>query len=406
MIRVSCVLAVGFCAAMWLASASTAPAADDAAAQDQPQVKSDKAAKTPAPAAKPKRELSPELASLRDSVRQALAAQRKQPFNTGENSAADIISYCLAFGCTTEVSLGQSDGQRANGITCLCWNYPCGGFELLRPTKDHIAARIGYGYQSQPGEFLAMLALSRVPENYPLRAASRTRSVSDLIEAEKLACRSGSDMSLRLIGLSYYVDEPEWKNDLGETWSLERIVADEMGQPVVTAPEGGLNRLMGLSFAVSRRAKRGLPIEGQFQRAEKYAASFQDFALQLQNSDGSWGPYFLAARSASREPASQLRSTGRVLEWLALSMTDRKLEDPRVMKAVEYVAGLLDGQRYDWNATSLSARDVAALGHALHGLSVYDDRVFKPADVPATEKPAADKAPAAARRDADESKTR
>ena len=114
---------------------------------------------------------------------------------------------------------------------------------------------------------------------------------------------------------------------------------------MVTAPEGGLNRLMGLSYAVARRAKRGQPIDGQFERAEKYTADFQAFALQLQNADGSWGPHFLAARSTSPDAAAQLRSTGRVLEWLAISLPDKQLEDARVMKAVEYVAGLLGSQR-------------------------------------------------------------
>ena len=222
------------------------------------------------PAAKPKRELSPALAALRDLVRQTLAMHQKQAFNTRENSATEIMNYCLAFGCGTEVSLDGSDGQRINGITCLCWNYPCGGFEMLGPSQGHIAARIGYGYQEHPGEFLAMLAMSRVPPNYPVRVGKDTRTVADLVEAEKLACRSGSDLSLKLIGLSYYVDEPEWKNDLGETWSIERIIQEEIAQPVVTAPEGGLNRLMGLSYAVARRAKRGQPIDGQFERAQKY----------------------------------------------------------------------------------------------------------------------------------------
>ena len=205
-------------------------------------------------------------------------------------------------------------------------------------------------------------------------------------------------MSLKLIGLSYYVDEREWKNDLDETWSIERIVQEEVAQPVVTASEGGLNRLMGLSYAVARRAKGGQPIDGQFQRARKYTADFHAFALQLQNSDGSWGPSFLAAKSASPDAASQLRSTGRVLEWLAMSLPDPKLEDARVVHAVEYVARLLGSQRYQWNTPSLSTREIVAVGHALHGLTVYDQRVFQPAD--AVEKPAADTSkPATASRD-------
>ena len=90
--------------------------------------------------------------------------------------------------------------------------------------------------------------------------------------------------------------------------------------------------------------------------------------MQLQNADGSWGPYFLAAAGASQDPASQLRSTGRVLEWLAMSLPEKRLEDARVVSAVDYVTQLLGSQRYQWNAPSLSTREIVSLGHALHAL--------------------------------------
>jgi hypothetical protein len=398
MIHISSILPAGVVAACLLVPTAFLAAADDVASPAKEAI-------APA-AAQPKRELSPALAALRDQVRRTLAMHRKQPFNTRENSATEIMNYCLAFGCGTEVALEGSNGKRVNGITCLCWDYPCAGFDMLGLSQKHIAVRIGYGYQEHPGEFLAMLAMSRVQPDYPVRTGKDVRTVADLIEAEKLGCRSGNDMSLKLIGLSYYVDEPEWQNDLGETWSIDRILKEEVAQPVIAAPEGGLNRLMGLSYAVARRAKRGQPIDGQFERAQKYTTDFQEFALQLQNSDGSWGPYFLAARSTSPDAASQLRSTGRVLEWLALALPDKRLEDARVIGAVEYVNRLLGSQRYQGSASSLSTREIASVGHALHALNMYDERVFKPADAPA-EKPAADNSPTtAASRDTSSSKSR
>jgi hypothetical protein len=417
MISVDRILSVGvlaaclFLPARLLADTDAKTSAPDAKPTEAAKPAKDAAAK-PAkdsvakPAAKPKRELSPALAALRDRVRPTLAMHQKQPFNTGENSATEIMSFCLAFGCGAEVSLEGSEGRRINGITSLCWNYPCSGFEMLGPGQGHVAARIGYGCQEQPGEFLAMLALAHVPSNYPIRAGKDVRTVADLVALEQLMCRAGSDMSLKLIGLSFYVDEPEWKNDLGETWSIERIIREELAQPIVTAPEGGLNRLLGLSYAVARREKRKQPIEGQFERAQSFLADFHRFAMQQQNSDGSWGPYFLAAKSASADAASQVRTTGRVLEWLAVSLSDKQLEEAGVVNAVDYVTGLLGSQRYQWNTPSLSTREIVAVGHALHGLMVYDERVFKPADASA-EKPAADaKQPATAQRDADESRDR
>lgn len=359
-----------------------------------------------APPAKPAKELSQAQAALRDRVRRVLAMHQKQTFNTRDNSATEIMGYCQGYGCATEVSLEGPNGKRINGITSLCWGYPCAGYELLGRSKDRIAARIGYGYQQHPGEFLAMLAISRVPPDYQVRVGTDTRTVADIVEAEKLACRAGADLSLALIGLSYYVDEPEWKNDLGETWSIDQILKNEVAQPVVTAPEGGLNRLMGLSYAVARRAKRGQPIDGQFQRAKKYVSDFHEFAIQLQNPDGSWGPQFLAAKSVSQDAASQLRSTGRVLEWLAMSLPDEKIDDAPIGVAADYVVRLLSSQRYLSNAPALPTREIVSMGHAIHALNVYDDRVFKPADVveekPAVEKPSA----AAASRDTADSKAR
>ena len=404
MIRLSIILPVSVLAASLSMPAGLLANADDAASK--PKAKATEASapvKDAAAPAKPKRELSPAQVALRDQVRRVLAMQQKQAFNTRDNSATEILGYCQGFGCATEVSDG-ANGKRINGITCLCWGYPCAGFEMLGYSQGRIAAQIGYGSQQHPGEFLAMLAMSRVQPDYPVRVGTDARTVADIVEAEKLACRSSADMSLALIGLSYYVDEPEWKNDLGEMWSIERILKDEVAQPVVTAPEGGLNRLMGLSYAVARRAKRGQPIDGQFQRAKKYVSDFQEFAMQLQNADGSWGPHFLTAKSTSQDAAAQLRSTGRILEWLAMSLSDQKIEDARIGSAVEYVARLLSSQRYLSNAPALATREIVSMGRALHGLNVYDDRVFKPADA-VEEKPAAEN-PSAASRNTTDSKAR
>jgi len=345
-------------------------------------------------AAKAKRELSPELTALRDRVRQALAAHQKATFNTQQNSATEIMAVCLAFGCDSEVALDAQNAQRINGITCLCWNYPCAGGELLTGSHRHIAARVGYGFQERPGELLAALALSRVQASYPMRVGKAVRTVADLVAAEKLLCRSGGDLSLKLIGLSYYADEPQWKNSLGETWSVSRMVEEEIAKPIAAAPEIGVSRLMGLSYAVARQEKRGATMNATFKQARKYTSDYQAFALQIQNSDGSWGPSFLAARSVGADAASQLQATGRVLEWLAMSLPVERLDDAQVVNAVDRVTQLLGEQRYQWNAPMLSTREIVSLGHALHALSVYDARVFAPAD--AQEKPAADQKPAAA----------
>ena len=181
------------------------------------------------------------------------------------------------------------------------------------------------------------------------------------------------------------------------------MIDEELDQPVVTASDGGLNRLMGLSYAVARRAKRGQPIEGQFQRAQKYIGEFQEFALRLQNADGSWGPYFLAARAASPDAAVAVAIDRPRAGMAGDVVARREATDPRVVSAVECVTRLVGSQRYQWNAPSLSTQEIVSLGHALHALAIYDQRVFKPVD--ADEKPAdKESEPATASRSAESAK--
>jgi hypothetical protein len=359
------------------------PAADKSSQPEQPAVVEPQ---------KPKRELSPALIALRDKVRRTMAVYQKMPFNTRQNTSDEIINYCMALGCNAEISLFDAGGEkRANGITCLCWNYPCAGYQTLTTVDGHISARLGYGTQSRPSQLLAALALARVPATYPIRAGDTVRTVADLVESEKLSCRSGVDMSLKLIALAYYAETPTWKNDLDEEWSLEKIVQEELAQPVPTSSVAGLDRLLGLSYAVSRRDKRNLPIEGQYARAKKYVGDFQNYAFSAQNSDGSWG-YFLGGKGVNRDPAAGLRSSGHVLQWLAFSLPEDRLDDPSMSAGIAYLNNTLDGQRYQ-NLPALSTQEIAGAMHALHALAIYDERLFKPSD---SEQPPADKKPAPA----------
>ena len=136
--------------------------------------------------------MSPALVALRDRVRNALATQQQQAFSTRENTATEIMSFCLAFGCGPKCRRKAKAGKRINGITCLCWNYPCAGFEMSAAAQGHIAARIGYGFQEHPGEFLAMLASRASRPTIRCALGKNVRKVADVVEAEKLACRSAA----------------------------------------------------------------------------------------------------------------------------------------------------------------------------------------------------------------------
>jgi len=379
MIRVFRMSALCVSVLCWFASTGKPTPAADAQAASELQT-----AAAPADAkAKVARELTPAQSALRDRVRHTLAMHRRTPLNTRDNTPSEILPFCMAYGCSAEIAIDQPGGSPINGIAALCWSYPCGGLELLGLDRGRVFARVGYGHQERPGEFLAMLALSRVPPDYAIRVGKTMKTVADAVETEKLGCRVGGDASLKLVGWSFYVEEPEWKNDLGETWSIARLLDEEIDRPTAS-PEETLDRLLGLGYAVSRSGRSGALSQAPFSRASKYVADFQAFALKTQNSDGSWGPLFPAA-GVGADPSSQLRATGRVLEWLALTLPENRLDDAQVIRAVECVNRLLGGGRFQWNAQATSLRDFDAMGRALHALVIYDQRVFQPADPPPAE---------------------
>ena len=354
-----------------------APSQDEEDAPSQGEEPDDEVKPEP----EPPRKLSREMAALRDRVRRTLAVYYRQPFNTRDNTAFEMMQACLAFGCNTTVRQGGPSGAKLNGITCLCWNYQCAGYELLTISQGHVAARLGYGLQGHPSQFLAVLAQSHVPGDYPIRVGKNVRNVADLVEYEKLTCRSAADLSFKLIGLMYYLeDDQPWENNLRETWSLERLVEEELARPAAVANCEGTQRVMGLSFAVNCCAARENPIEGPFQRAKEFVDQYQDYALRQQNSDGSWHPQFFAFRGASGSAPERLRSTGYILEWLAFSLSEDRLEDPRVVKAVGFVTSVLDGRQYQRNLIMLSPREIETAMHAVHALMIYDARFFRPTD--------------------------
>ncbi len=292
------------------------PVSEESQSSNAPKTKaadkkaSDASDKAPAPKAKKLKQLSQQMSERRDRVRRLITALRQQPFNTQQNDCAEILQFCRGFGCNTELFDNAGSGQKVNGITCLCWDVPCGGYNMMTVSEGHLAGRIGYGGQSGPSELAAVLALSEVPANYPARCGKLIRNVADLIEYEKLTCRAGSDMSLKLVALSHYVREPSWKDSRDNEWTLRRMVTEELNRPVGNAQHAATNRLFGLVCAMNRFKTDKAAIDGDLVRAESYISEATTYAFSAQNTDGSWG------RTANRDYANAVASTACMLEWL------------------------------------------------------------------------------------------
>ncbi len=316
---------------------------------------------------KPQIELSPELADLRDRVRRCMAYYFHRPETTLQRSPWGVMHSVVGFGVDTPL---RTRTKEVNAISWLCGNAPCNGLRLLYVEGDQLGLRMGPGYQGHKGQFLCILAQSRVKIDYPIWIGEHRMTVADLVEHEQMTCESGTELTFKLIGLSHYLEpEATWRNQHDEPWSIERLIKEELAQPVLDACCGGTHRMTGFSYAVKKRAKRGKPMTGQWYRAKKYVDDYHVYTVKLQNPDGSFSTNWFRGRADSGDIDRKLNTTGHTLEWLVYSLPKDQLTDPRVIKAVTFLSDLMWEHRgREW--------EIGPKGHAVHALALYDEYVF------------------------------
>ena len=126
--------------------------------------------------------------------------------------------------------------------------------------------------------------------------------------------------------------------------------------------------------------KRNEPIDGQFERTRDYLAEFGNYAIDLQNDDGSWHPAFFAFRGQGGSIVDLLRSTGHILRWLAFSLPEDQLQDPRIVRGMTFLIKALDTRRYRTHFHATSNREITSRLGAVHALVIYNERLFVPYD--------------------------
>jgi hypothetical protein len=331
------------------------------------QEPSDATSDSAARAAEPEIALTPELLELRQRLRECLAFYYFRPENVAIRSPWGAMHAMIAYGVDSELIAGD---KRVNAIGYLCYNGICNGQQLFYTSNGRIQARIGPGVQGHPGQFLAMLAQSRVKTDYPLLIEGQRFTVADLIQYEKETCRPKTELTFKLISFMHYLkSDDKWRSNDGEAWDLQRLIKEELSQPIVGAACGGTHRMTGFSYAVRKREQRGEPFTGQWQRAKIFVDDFHEYAFRLQNPDGSFSTDWFAGRADNGPPSRRLETTGHITEWLAYSLDKEQLVEPRMVKSVSYLTNLLIEHRDEkWG--------IGPLGHGLHALAMYDERIF------------------------------
>lgn len=312
-------------------------------------------------------ELSSDMLERRERIRDTLAYYFVRPENAAVRSPWGIMHAIIAYGVDTSLIAG---GEEVNAIGWLCWNRPCRGQRLFRTSKGRIVTPIGPGYQGHAGQFLAMMAQSKVKLDYPMQVNGVDLAIADLVKHEQATCRRNSELTFKLIGLVHYLDsDAEWKSNTGAKWDIPRLIKEELAQPVSGAACGGTHRMMGFSYAVHKRKQRNESFTGQWLRAQKYVDSYIEYTFKLQNRDGSLSTDWFRGRGHRGDSDRKIQTTGHLLEWLVFSLPEEDLTDPRVTRAVDFLNTTL------WDNRQRTL-EVGPKGHALRALALYDERVF------------------------------
>jgi hypothetical protein len=309
---------------------------------------------------------------LRATIARTLATYQKRPLNTAQHTPWEVMHGFIAFGIPTQIRVGGPAGDLVNAIGWSNMGGRCRGQVMLAASGDRLTALKGIGVQGHSAQYLAILAQCRVAANSPITLQSKSFTVADLIEEEKLSCKAGTELTFALIGLAHYLPtDARWQSRDGVEWSLEKLVEEEIVQPIRGAPCGGTHRLFGLAYGCQRRLRATGTLDGAYLRADKYVRDYQNFTLaKLQNRDGSFSTeWFKYLADRDDDIDRKIQTTGHILEWLVASLDQERLYEPRVVAATEFlVSALAREPSREWK--------LGPLGHALHALNIYQERAW------------------------------
>lgn len=310
---------------------------------------------------------SPAQRARLDRVQLALDFYMQNPESTAARSPWAVMHALLAFGSDYEM-IGPNN-NRVNAIGWMCHNGLCKTQRIFTPRGNSFVPNVGGGVQGHQGQFLAILAQCQVPPDYPIQIGDQKFTVEDLVLYEMATCREKSELTFKLIGLTYYLDsDKQWRSNDGKVWSIQKLIQEELAQPVVGSACGGTHRLMGYSFAIKQRVLQGQPLQGQYLRAAKFINEFIDYTWQLQNPDGSFSTNWFEGRGNEPNVERKVQTTGHMLEWLLFTVSDTDVRSRRVEKAIDFLlANIYDNRHLKW--------PIGPRGHAERALALYNKRL-------------------------------
>jgi hypothetical protein len=264
-------------------------------------------------------------------------------------------------------------GKRAKAIDMICDGAPINGMRFI-PTGYGLDVQmgpmfVGQGHQDQ---FIAEMAQQGMSADRVFHVLGKEYTFADFVNQAKMqaSVNQNQELSWTLIVIGQYVGlDASWVNTFGEPVTLKDLIRYELDQPIEEAACGGTHRLFGLTWVYHLHLQRGGKKEGIWKEVADKIDLYQKKARQYQNGDGSFSSKYLGGVGFTRDSERRINTTGHVLEWLSLSLSDEQLREAWVQNAASALAlMILENQGQPIEGGSLY--------HATHGLRLYRARVF------------------------------
>ncbi len=342
-----------------------APPKDDAVKKDDGKVVD----KTPLPES---------LDHLKTRVEAALQQVRDRDLLT-THAFWTVFHGILGTGLEKTTLTDPETKKRINAIDYICAGGEVRGLQFL-PTPHGLDVTLAKSIDTQgvaqghQDQFIAEMAQWNMPHDRKFKVGGKDFTFEDFTRHSRMraSVKKEQELSWAVVIIAQYYgtkDEP-WVNAFGEKLTISDVVRYELDASIENAACGGTHRLFGLTWAYHLHLKNGGKKTGVWGDVEKRIAEYKGKARRSQNrADGTLSTSYF--KSKDHDPNQELRigTTGHIVEWLALAMTDDELKAPWMQEAVSALSlAVLDmGKEYV---------EAGAMYHAAHGLHLYHERVF------------------------------
>jgi len=272
--------------------------------------------------------------------------------------------------------------KKTNAIDYICDGGVIKGMQfLLKPEGLDVLTADGSNLQLQgiaqghQDQFIAEMAQWGMPKDRKFKVGGKDFTFEDFTRFSKMRAsvqqKPKQELSWAIIVIAQYygTDVAPWTNRFGEKISYDDVVKYELNESIENAACGGTHRLFGMTWAYHLHLKNGGKTTGVWRDVEAKIAEYKGLARSMQNPDGSFSTDYFKSKAHVDDPHLRIGTTGHIVEWLALAMTDEELKEAWMQEAVSRLARMILDMSRD-------EVDSGALYHAAHGLYLYHTRVY------------------------------